>query len=460
MYSSAAAYARPLIVARSQGAAGSFALFIALNAVLFVRPAEIVTSIEGIPIYEALIVACLVASFDKIIRRFSVQAMRAQPIIGCIVGLWAATALSHLWHFRFGDALHGATEFGKVVAYFLLLVTVVDSPARLRAFCLYVVSFIGVATALALLQYHGFIHIASLEAIRENDYDAETGTLNSFYRLCSTGIFSDPNDLSLILVVGVGLSLNFISDRQERMRRALWGVAIMIFIYALILTRSRGGLLAMTALFGTLFWMRYGPWKTVLVGLIALPAMTALAGGRQTDIDLKTGTAQARIQLWSDGLVLMKSSPLFGIGMNRYVEEVGLVAHNSFIHCFTELGLFGGAMFLGACYLSVRGAYMLAKTRAVMAPGSRNKDDSSTAPLGACLIASATGYGVGLLSLSRVYVVPTYLVLGLVTVYVETSPHHSNPSSVFRSNIFLRLFVVSTAFLAGAYVFIRFAVLR
>jgi O-antigen ligase len=74
--------------------------------------------------------------------------------------------------------------------------------------------------------------------------------------------------------------------------------------------------------------------------------------GRQTSIDLSSGSGQSWIELWRDGMVLFVGRPLFGIGSNRYVDYAGHVAHNSFIHCYTELGLFGGTLFLGAFYLA------------------------------------------------------------------------------------------------------------
>jgi O-antigen ligase len=99
------------------------------------------------------------------------------------------------------------------------------------------------------------------------------------------------------------------------------------------------------------------PWKgTTLTYIVFFAALFGLAAvllafkGRMTNLDdaMEQGTAQTRIQLWSEGLQLFKRDPLFGIGQNNYVEEVGQAAHNSFLHAFTELGIFGGALFLGA----------------------------------------------------------------------------------------------------------------
>ncbi|HSZ58794.1 MAG TPA: hypothetical protein VK797_24205, partial [Tepidisphaeraceae bacterium] len=200
-------HARTPNVAREPAeGATAFGLFVLLNAVLFVRPAEIFISLEGLPLYELLILTCLMATMPRLWQGLSLQRLRAQPITGCVIGLLFAVAMSHLSHFDLYGARLCTMQFLKIVAYFFLLVTVIDSAPRFRLFCLFLVAFIGIATLLALLQYHGFVHIASLEAIQENDYDAANDSLNSFYRLCSTGIFNDPNDLSLILVVGIALA--------------------------------------------------------------------------------------------------------------------------------------------------------------------------------------------------------------------------------------------------------------
>ena len=79
-----------------------------------------------------------------------------------------------------------------------------------------------------------------------------------------------------------------------------------------------------------------------------------------TSISSDEGTGQARIQLWSDGLDIFRYSPVIGIGMDNYRQFSNHVAHQSFIHCFTELGLIGGTLFLGAFFLALKGMYDLA----------------------------------------------------------------------------------------------------
>src|SRR5205085_1542342 len=58
-----------------------------------------------------------------------------------------------------------------------------------------------------------------------------------------------------------------------------------------------------------------------------------------------------------------REAPLFGIGYREYSEQVGQVAHNSFVHCYTELGFFGGTAFLGAFFCTLLALFRLGGQR-------------------------------------------------------------------------------------------------
>jgi len=89
------------------------------------------------------------------------------------------------------------------------------------------------------------------------------------------------------------------------------------------------------------FRIRFGWLRTLFLSAVALPILFVVLGGRQTSFSASENTGQSRIQLWSDGLENLKQNPLFGIGKDKYSDYSGHVAHNSFLHAFTELGLFG-----------------------------------------------------------------------------------------------------------------------
>jgi O-antigen ligase len=333
----------------------------------------------------------------------------------------------------------------------LNFVGVVNTAARLRGFLTWLVVLTAVLTALALLHYHEVVHIAALDAVEQPDFDEATGEDFMLRRLCSTGIYNDPNDLSLILVVGVVICCAWLTNRGSRFFwRWLSLPLIGLFGYALSLTHSRGGFLALLAGMLVLFSARFSWWKTLLLGAATLPAMFGLFSGRQTNINLGgDDTMHARIQLWSEGLDLFREAPMFGIGCRQYADDVGQVAHNSFVHCYVELGFFGGTLFVGAFFCAVLGLYRLGRPGTPIA-------DPALARLRPYLVAIIAAYGTGLLSLSRAYIAPTYMVLGLAAAYVRlTSAYWPTPVVRFDARLAVNLVLVSVLSLVGIYLFVR-----
>lgn len=429
----------------------SFLLFLLVTATLFVRPAEIVSVLEGLPIYNVLIVGCLAASLPRVLAQLRPKALKRQPITACVVGLVAAVFLSHASYGNLWNARNNAIEFSKNAAYYLLLVANVNSPKRLRFFLFWLLGCIVVVAGLALLQYHGVINIEALKTLEEESIDKQTGAMIVMPRMRSTGIFKDPNDLSMLLVVGMVLAgYSFFDPRVVFFKPALFG-ALAMFFYALILTKSRGGLLALLVALGALFQARFGWKKAALLGALALPALVVLAGGRQADISggVSEGTGQSRIQLWSYGLTMFRWFPLFGVGHDQYREWAGNVAHNSFLHAFSELGVVGGVLLLGAFYYAVRALYRLGQR-------GRRFADLELARLRPYLLGSLAGYSAAMLTLSRNDVVPTYLALGLPVAYLGQAHVVPPLEGTELSWKLIKEFIkVSVLFLVAVYVFVR-----
>lgn len=429
-----------------------FVLFLLVNATLFVRPGEILPDLAAVPIYECLILACLLTSLRTVIELLSWRRLVERPIALGVLGMLAAIFLSHASHFDLWSARYDALQFLKNVIYFFLLVGNVDSPQRLRAFLFWLLGCIAVTVGLALLQYYAWIDLPALTALQQTEIDPTTGMVYTFPRLRSTGIFNDPNDLSMIAVVGIAIAAYFVTDREGRFNaRFAAAAALAACGYALLLTRSRGGLLALMASLGMLFQARYGWRKAMLAGAVALPAILLMAGGRQADIGgaMEEGTGQERIKLWSQGLGMLRGSPLFGIGQNRYSEEAGLVAHNSYIHCFGELGLFGGSIFLGLFFYAIRALYLL--------PGEELAElEPETARLRPYLLAMVSGCAASLLTISRPYTLPTYLTLGLAASFLgQLEPALGMVEEPLGKQLIKHVAGASLAMLAATYLFVR-----
>src|SRR5262249_12725376 len=160
-------------------------------------------------------------------------------------------------------------------------------------------------------------------------------------------------DFALLLVVGVPLALYFLTDRRLGAARLAWLGPLALFVYALALTYSRGGFLAFTVGVLVLIRSRLTWGKSLALGAVLLPVLLVFFAGRQTNISANVNTGQARVDLWTHGLVLFQGAPLFGIGEGLYLNEAGQVAHNAYVHCYTELGVVGGSPFLGAFCLAL-----------------------------------------------------------------------------------------------------------
>ncbi len=426
-----------------------FLLFLLLNAVLFVRPAEIVPALLGMPIYEGVIIACLVSASPAVLEQLGPRSLARRPITLCVLGLAAAVVVSHLAHFDTYSAREYGLDFAKVVAFYLLLCGVVSTPRRLRAFLAALPVFAVVVTALAVLAYHGKIDIPDLEPLSETWADPDTGEEIVALRMRSTGIFNDPNDLCLLLVTSIVLSLYHLTNPAQRLLALLWLAPLALFGYGLMLTQSRGGFLALLAALAALIASRL-PWrKSLPAAVVVLPLLFVLFGGRQTSLTTAEGTGQDRVQLWSEGLTLFHQAPLFGIGRGEYLEQVGMVAHNSFVHAYVELGLFGGTLFLGAFGLAAVALWRLrSRTFAILDPEVRR-----ALPY---VLAVVVGYAAGVLSLSRPYVVPTYLVFGLACVCGRVAlAGNAAPVLAVSGRLAARLAVCSVAFLALTEVYVK-----
>jgi hypothetical protein len=69
-----------------------------VNITLFLRPAELISALANLPIYEVLILSSLFLSIDQVKRTLQFPMLKRQPITLCVFGILAAVALSHASH--------------------------------------------------------------------------------------------------------------------------------------------------------------------------------------------------------------------------------------------------------------------------------------------------------------------------------------------------------------------------
>lgn len=428
----------------------AFWLFILLNVVLFLRPAELVPSLRALPLYQMVILAAVCASFEPILQQLNFNRLKRNPVSACVVGMLGAVAMSHLSHLWLWGTRHYTTEFSKTVIYYLLLMAVITSVQKLEKFFVCLLGILTVMAALSLAQHHGVIYIPELDSLTQREYDAATGEMRSYTRLQSTGIFNDPNDFGMILVVGVVLSFHRFGRSAIFGKIFLVSLAIL-FTYLIYLTKSRGAALAFVAAAGVLVYARWGLRKALYASVLILPVAAVIFMARD-DGGAESGTGQARIQLWSLGMGLVRQAPLFGKGSHfTYAEEVGQVAHNSFVHCYAELGLVGGTVFFGCFYCAFMMTWMQLRDPEAQA-------DPAVRARTATVLAILAGFTTSMLTLSRSYEVPTYMVLGIAAATARLNGRAIDlPLPRLNYKYAQKLVVASALFFTVTYLYIRVA---
>jgi O-antigen ligase len=427
----------------------AFALFLAVNATLFVRPAEVFPDLAQVNVFLFLILANLALAFPTVLVQLSPAVLDKRPTTTCVLGLFLAVILSLLGHVTLEVGSERTFLFFKTVVYYLLLISLVDTPSRLRIFVLSLLFCASITVLLAILDFHKVIELPRL--LRSVDHP-EYGWEQNEDRLGGSGLFQDPNDLCALIAMTVPLCLYGLADVTGGPLRLLWVGSMGMFAYGFAKTQSRGGMIALMAGLGAFMRARYGWGRTLLLGAAGLPILAVMVGGRQSEISTSAVTAQQRILLWSDALENVRGAPLFGIGMEEFRLRSGYVAHNSYLHALAELGLVGGLLFLGVVYLPISGLYRLCKHPAAI-------EDPDMRRLHPYLFGALVGYAAAMLSLTLCFNMPTFAVIGMGVAFLGVAVRRSAAPGLvddkFDGRLLLRLIGAGFCFLGGAYLFVR-----
>ncbi len=152
---------------------------------------------------------------------------------------------------------------------------------------------------------------------------------------------------------------------------------------------------------------------------------------------------------WGYGNQFLKQNPLFGIGYERWLEFSDQVAHNSFVTCYGELGLFGYAFWFSLLWLVLRSLYRIIRLEPL---------DRSTRRLGIGLFAALVGYYASAFFLTRTYNPFLYLMLGLgigMIRYVDRQPYCPPGYLDITNRDIVRSALMAVLSIPCIYIFIR-----
>jgi putative inorganic carbon (hco3(-)) transporter len=325
-----------------------------------------------------------------------------------VLAFFVAALMSHASHVYWTAAYEVFKGFGKIILIYYLISINLTTLSRVRGFILAIIVGCLFMSVHGILQFHTGFGFGGQEPMRipgENSV-----------RIVAFGFFTDPNDLALALVVALPFVVNGIHRAGVSAPKRLLNLVLAgVLGYAIFLTNSRGGWLALAVMMMSYLLLNFRMKKSAaVVGILITIALMMVAPGRVSTGSLsgKDQSAHDRLVAWSDGNRMLKQSPIFGVGKGRFGEfsETGKVAHNSFVHCYGELGLFGYFFWIGLLFASAKDSYAMGKT----APSESDPDPGEAARIARAVLPALIGYMAAAVFLSRTYTPLLIILFGLV----------------------------------------------
>ena len=308
-------------------------------------------SLRPAMIIAAAAVVMMIIEISRNGSRFRV----AWPETPMIIGLLAVAGISMFDAIYVRQGFETTSNFAKIVLIYVVIENTVSTTNRLRVVLLAMIAG-GLMPALGTM--HHFV----------------TGRLVEQTRAAWVGVFANPNEDAYSLAILVPLAAAVAATSRWWLRVALWGV-IGVYVLAICLTFSRGGLLGLFAIVAFLGWkQRSIVLRTLMIaGLMGGIVVVSVFWARKdsfNDISQDT-TFNQRIATIKAGIAMFNDHPLLGIGPGcsivgypLYVPKDAhcgcqdqLVVHNAFIQILSETGALGFIPFmvlLGGAFLHAR----------------------------------------------------------------------------------------------------------
>ena len=384
----------------------AFVLFLAYLIVVYLRPGDWVPALAGVGLVDGLLMgATFLVVLD--VARTRGRSLVHLPHNRVILLFFATVVLSHLANGYFGGAVHAATVFVVNVILYFVVINVVKSTRRLQL-VLAVLTFLAVLLAVQGVQ----------QAARGVGWAGQGLALDG--RITWVGIFEDPNDLALVFVVAVPILLAQLTGRGFIALKWIGLACLGVVLYAVYLTNSRGGMLAIMVAMAFFFVKRS---RHALIGgmLGGTAALAAFVFGptRLGKLSVEEASAAGRLDAWYYGFQLLKSNPLFGVGHEMFTDAFYLTAHNSFVLAFAELGLLGYFCWIAVLYTTYRALSVVQGQPGVLGIYSYG------------LQAALVGFCAGAFFLSRTYILIPYLLMGLSGAAIQIA-RRQTPQLTFR----------------------------
>ncbi|HUR93759.1 MAG TPA: O-antigen ligase family protein [Gemmatimonadales bacterium] len=337
----------------------------------------------------------------------------------CLITMFGLIGLSTLWSPWSSATLSTFLDGLKYLAIFFVTVNVLTSRERIRTF-------------IATLAWASVIPaLGCIKSWIVGEHLVENG------RAGWIGVFENPNDMAYYLVIGIAMVLTARELAEKRSTRVAFAIALAPLFFALMLTKSRGGMLATGAVLFVwcLRWFKHAR---------ALAVFAVVVGGLFYSIASSTWkertwsstaygqdvSAKGRIDAWRTGMNMALDRPWTGVGAGAFMVAwpeyapgdagAARTQHNTFIQLISELGFPGLLLFLTAF------ATGLAALRG--SAGGSVED----AHIRRGVLCALVGFTVCSLTGGLAYSWPFYLLTGVAVAMGALRPKRQQASAVRR----------------------------
>jgi putative inorganic carbon (hco3(-)) transporter len=169
------------------------------------------------------------------------------------------------------------------------------------------------------------------------------------------GLYGNPNDFAIMIALNWPICLAFLLRTKNPLKKCLWAIGLLFMIWAVALTYSRSGFMAVIVSICFSFWefgirakrrhlIAIGVFLAVLLLPILIPSHygTRLAGIFNPSSDpMDLGSAAARQKTLKLSLELTLTHPLFGVGPGDFASDTRMwyVTHNTYTQLSSEAGI-------------------------------------------------------------------------------------------------------------------------
>ncbi|HYG78528.1 MAG TPA: O-antigen ligase family protein [Planctomycetota bacterium] len=327
-----------------------FALYLLYAANVMLRLNDYLPGLRGAPIAEFGIPVLLVLwlLFEK--KDFScVTDLLIPMFFVAVVGGFAIA----VWP---SQAIEIAKPFIPWVVLYFLTANLVHTETRMN-----LVLGMFVVTALIIV-LHSVQQSRSYDGVNDVTGMGWSGVHVLSGRVRYVGLMNDPNDLALCFATILPFVLQLTYSGVNIGLRAMGYLLCMPIIYGIFLTNSRGGMLSVGVLGALYTYRRWGAIRCAILCTVMAAAVFTFGPSRvreQSGSD--EASTEGRIEAWHTGIQLLKQHPVFGIGKDEFTSHHIITAHNSFVLCFAETGMFGYVIWIGAGLFSMYGLYYALK---------------------------------------------------------------------------------------------------